>query len=663
MADKIIANGAAGDGDAAPGRQNPPDHAGGDWLADALFDSPFHYTVLLTPDGLLFNINRTALAEGGIPREAVLGTPFWELGWWGTSPQVQVRVREAIGRAAQGELVREDQSLCEDEDCLFVVELLLAPVRNNEGRIVHLVAEVRDISYRRQAELELRTSEERFRRAMHLSAVGMALVTPDGRLLEVNQALCRAVGYSVEELLAVTVESLSPPDDFEATLVNATALLAGEVDSYQMEKRYFHKDGGTIWGLLNASLVRDVTGAPLYFISQVQDITERRQAESALRESEGLFRAAMHLSAVGMALVAPDGRVLDTNRALCSIVGYSIEELLAGTVESISHPDDIETDLANARALLAGEIDTYQMEKRYIHKDGPTVWGLLNVSLVRDVAGAPLYFISQVQDITERRQAESALRESEERFRSAMRFTAIGMALVAMDGRFIEVNTALCDIVGYDEKELLAKDFQSITHPDDLEAERAYLRVMMRSEIDSYRLEKRYFHKNGSIVWIMLDASLVRSDDGTPRYSVAQMQDITKRKQAEEALRLSEERFRTVIGLSSVAMTLVAPDGRMRVMNHAFCRILGYTKAELRELDFQTTTFAEDITTELAYVQAMLRREINTYQLEKRLVRKDGRIIWVLCNVSMVSDSDGATLYFVSQIEEIADRKMAEGQN
>jgi len=536
MADKIIANGAAGDGDAAPGRQNPPDHAGGDWLADALFDSPFHYTVLLTPDGLLFNINRTALAEGGIPREAVLGTPFWELGWWGTSPQVQVRVREAIGRAAQGELVREDQSLCEDEDCLFVVELLLAPVRNNEGRIVHLVAEVRDISYRRQAELELRTSEERFRRAMHLSAVGMALVTPDGR-------------------------------------------------------------------------------------------------------------------------------VLDTNRALCSIVGYSIEELLAGTVESISHPDDIETDLANARALLAGEIDTYQMEKRYIHKDGPTVWGLLNVSLVRDVAGAPLYFISQVQDITERRQAESALRESEERFRSAMRFTAIGMALVAMDGRFIEVNTALCDIVGYDEKELLAKDFQSITHPDDLEAERAYLRVMMRSEIDSYRLEKRYFHKNGSIVWIMLDASLVRSDDGTPRYSVAQMQDITKRKQAEEALRLSEERFRTVIGLSSVAMTLVAPDGRMRVMNHAFCRILGYTKAELRELDFQTTTFAEDITTELAYVQAMLRREINTYQLEKRLVRKDGRIIWVLCNVSMVSDSDGATLYFVSQIEEIADRKMAEGQN
>src|SRR5207253_1112924 len=148
------------------------------------------------------------------------------------------------------------------------------------------------------------------------------------------------------------------------------------------------------------------------------DITDRKRAEEALRESQERFRSAFGSAAIGMALVAPDGRWLQVNRSLCEIVGYSEEELLATTFQAITHPDDLEADLGYVRQMLDGEIQTYQMEKRYFHKHGQVIWILSSVSLVRDAQDNPLYFISQIQDITARKQADEALRAREERFRS-----------------------------------------------------------------------------------------------------------------------------------------------------------------------------------------------------------------------------------------------------
>ena len=137
--------------------------------------------------------------------------------------------------------------------------------------------------------------------------------------------------------------------------------------------------------------------------------------------------------------------------------------------------------------------------------------------------------------------AEHELRESEARFRSAFDYSALGLALVARDGRWLRVNRALCDILGYTASELLATNFQAITHPDDLEADLALVEQLLRGEIPSYHLEKRYFHKEGHIVWIWLDVSLVRDESGQPRYFISQIQDITGRKRAAEALQAAKE--------------------------------------------------------------------------------------------------------------------------
>ncbi len=154
----------------------------------------------------------------------------------------------------------------------------------------------------------------------------------------------------------------------------------------------------------------DGDGRPYGILGVYDDVTERKRAEESLAESEERFRSAMFNSAIGMALVAPDGRWLEVNPALCRIVGYARAELLATNFQALTHPDDLDADLDFVRELLAGTRSTYEMEKRYMHQDGAIVWIRLNVSLVRDAAGDPVHFISQMQDITERRRAEEAIR-------------------------------------------------------------------------------------------------------------------------------------------------------------------------------------------------------------------------------------------------------------
>ena len=148
-------------------------------------------------------------------------------------------------------------------------------------------------------------------------------------------------------------------------------------------------------------------------------IAERARAEAALRASEERFKSAFGDAPIGMALVGTDGRWLQVNRALCEIVGYSEPELLATDFQSITHPDDLEADLGLMRQTLAGKIRTYQMEKRYIHTLGHVVWIQLNVSLMRDSNDSPLYFISQIQDITERKRTEVEIQQAKEKAEQA----------------------------------------------------------------------------------------------------------------------------------------------------------------------------------------------------------------------------------------------------
>lgn len=395
----------------------------------------------------------------------------------------------------------------------------------------------------------LKESEERFRLLADQTVEGIVL-SQEGKVFDANRSFTRMYGYELEELVGMEVVELVPPEMREMVARRISARHAEPYESMGLKK------DGTVFPVEVRPRRIPYEGRQVR-VTSVLDLTERKLAEEALRASEAEYRAIFELAGVGKAQSDPQtGRLVRVNPKFCEITGYSAEELLGMTFLEITHPDDREGDFDRFRRMVRGEGD-YSVEKRYIRKDGQVAWVSVNATVVRDEGGRPVRTASTIQDITGRKRAEEdlrglrdaerasneeALREAQERFRSAFDNAPIGVAIVGLDGRFLQVNRSLCEILGYPEERLLATTFQEITHPDDVEASMEHVRRVMSDEIGRYSLEKRYIAADGRPVWVSLSVSLVRDADGDPLYFVDQIQDITERKRAERELaRRAEE--------------------------------------------------------------------------------------------------------------------------
>src|ERR1700757_2940795 len=188
---------------------------------------------------------------------------------------------------------------------------------------------------------------------------------------------------------------------------------------------------------------------------QRADVAQRRNVEAALRESEERFRRTFELAGSGLAHVDLDGRFIRVNRRLCEMFGYSEAELVGMLVKDLSHPEDRDAVDERRKKLISGEVETLRLEKRYLRKDGRTLWMNVAIAMERDAAGRPLYAVSVLDDITARKHAEEALRESEARYRSTFELAGSGIAHIGLDRKFIRANRRLCEILGYPEHELV----------------------------------------------------------------------------------------------------------------------------------------------------------------------------------------------------------------
>ncbi len=245
-------------------------------------------------------------------------------------------------------------------------------------------------------------------RAVAASANGIVITDPklpDNPIVYVNPAFERISGYGADEARGRNCRFLQGDERDQPTLDELRAALREEREC-RVVLRNYRKDGEPFWNELYISPVHDDEGRLTNFVGVQNDITERRRIEEILRESEERFRATFEHAAVGAAQVGIDGRWLRVNRRLCEIVGYTQDELLSMTFADITHAEDLEAGFEQTRAMLRGESQTFTMEKRYVRKDGSTVWVNLTVSLVREASGEPRYFIAVVEDISERKRVE-----------------------------------------------------------------------------------------------------------------------------------------------------------------------------------------------------------------------------------------------------------------
>jgi PAS domain S-box-containing protein len=300
-----------------------------------------------------------------------------------------------------------------------------------------------------------------------------------------------------------------------------------------------------------------------------------------MTEAEARLAALFEQASDGIFLADLDGRYTDVNGAGCRMLGYSREEMVGKTIQDFIPATDVASLLGIRKQLLAG--GSHLGEWMLRRKDGTYLPVEVSAKILPD--GRWQAF---VRDISERRRLEhlakgmrERLRESEARFRLAFDEAPIGMALVALDGRFVRVNGRLCEIVGYAADELTGKTFQAITHPDDLDADLELAGQLYRGEIPRYQLAKRYIRKDGEVIHVMLSGSILREPSGEALHYIAQVEDITERLRAEEALRLSEAKFSGVIAIASEAIVSIGVDQRISIYNEGATQIFGWKPEEV----------------------------------------------------------------------------------
>ncbi|MEG4918001.1 PAS domain S-box protein [Microcoleus sp. B7-D4] len=392
---------------------------------------------------------------------------------------------------------------------------------------------LRDISDRKQIEMALRNSEEQFRHAFEDASIGMAIVSLDGYWIKVNPALCQILGYSSEELLALTFQDITHPDDLDGDLSYAHQLLAGRISTYQLEKRYFHKEGHIIWIILNGSLVQDGQGNPLHFISQIQEITARKEAQKTLE----LQSVIMNNMAGGVCLIkASDLMIVYTNPTFDAMFGYTEDELAGQPLGILNYVDTkVTPDVAVLDIVTqieqTGEAK-YEVQNR--KKDGTLFWCRVHTSMFEHPEYGTVYVAVQ-EDATELKLAEQALQATTNRLNFLLNYSPVVIfsSKAAGDYGATFISENIKDILGYESSEFLedSKFWVNHLHPDDVKPVLNGLANLFVN--DFYFHEYRFRRSDGVYRWMLSQLKLIRDNSGTPVEILGYLIDISDRKQAE----------------------------------------------------------------------------------------------------------------------------------
>jgi len=372
-------------------------------LLHKILDTIEEGVLVTTTDGLIVGFNKQAPEILGLSGKLILGQELVHPNW----KQVRITndpmpyeelpsvVTARTGQARKDIVVGLRVSDHYTKWLSFNTQLL------EHENIKYVFSTFIDITEKHNLQQEVLKAEERLTYALKGSEIGVWDYSPLTQENYYSEEFKKIIGFKPAsgESFEQWVEWIHPLDR-EIVEKTVTDHLSNKTPKFKLEYRLLTKGGGYKWILSTGKIVaRTEDGSPKRFSGTIKDITERKNIENLLKANEEKFRNAFHNSAIGMALVAPEGFWIDVNPALCKMLGYSKTEMSKLTFRDITHPEDLSSNIENSRLLLEGEIDTYKVEKRYFHKNGNVVWALLSVSLMRD-GNKPKFFITQIIDIT-----------------------------------------------------------------------------------------------------------------------------------------------------------------------------------------------------------------------------------------------------------------------
>jgi PAS domain S-box-containing protein len=334
------------------------------------------------------------------------------------------------------------------------------PVFDDEGKVSSLAIFSGDITERKRAEETLQESEERFRSLSESSPMGVFHTDKEGRVLYTNKRWQEITSLALEESLGFGWSNALHPDDKKILLEEWDRCLSEE-KGYSGEFRFVSKSREVKWVYTKTAPIRSETGQVIGHVGSNEDITERKQTEEALQGSEERFRAIYENALVGLYQTTPDGRILMANPALVQMLGYSsFEELAQLNLEEEGYSRDYQRSVFKQR--VEAEDRVVGLESRWMRCDGTTLFVRESARIVRDKDGEILYYEGTVADLTERKKAEQALRESEERLKILFESAPDTIYLIDSEGRFVDGNRAAMKLIGFTKDEVIGKSLAEL---------------------------------------------------------------------------------------------------------------------------------------------------------------------------------------------------------
>lgn len=563
-----------------------------------------------------------------------------------------------LPRALQGIVTHSKEMRLERKDGSSVWQLASgAPIFDSQGKLIAGLLVMQDITEHKLIQTALKESEEKFRNLFNTMPNGYYRSTYDGYIVDANPAFIQMLGYdSLEELKSIYI----PTDIYVQTseredILTSNPGFISNVETYRLKR----KDGKIIWVEDNARYIKDDTGKVIFNEGICKDITDRKNAEDALRESEQLFNTLAQVSPVGIFRTDPDGLTTYVNPTWSRLSGLSFDEALGNGWINAVHPDDREK-ISHGWKTSTLENDVSVAEYRFLRPDGNILWVMGQAIPEFDSHNRIVGYVGTITDITDRKLSEDALRQSEEKFRAITEQTNSLISLTDANGIITYASPSALEIFDYLPEEMVGRPFMEFLYEEDIKkAVDAF-----REAVDMIRVTKnlilRMKRKDGSIFYGELNGSDFHS--GESRGSLVVIQDISERIKSDDALRESEERFRIIAEKTG---TIVYDRDLVTNNVHregAIQEVLGYSKEEYNSLSveqFNQLLHQEDRVKAVEEEAKLFDKGGNITQFY-RLRHKNGNYVQIEDNAIVLADKNGRGIRLLGSMKDITERKHTE---
>jgi PAS domain S-box-containing protein len=516
----------------------------------------------------------------------------------------------------------------------------------------------------------LQASKVRYRTLFENAVEAIYRSTPAGRFEAVNPALVKMLGYdSAEEVYALHIPTEVYVRSTDRERIRTRLGVPEIVNGVEVELK--KKNGDVITVSLYSRALYDASGAVVAYEGSAVDITEKVRTEKALQEAERVARSTLDALSAHICVLDETGTILAVNKAWREYTAKNsqgpvraaegVNYLTVCDTTTGEFAEQAKTFAAGIRAVLNGEREHFSYE---YYCSSPTHPSWFRSQVTKFSSEGPLRIVVVHEDITERKRAEEALRESEELFRTLAETTDVGI-LISSAGKTLYVNPALSRHSGYTHEEWLKIPPWELLAPEFHERREDIKRrelARQRGEMVDFipHEELKIVTKRGATKWAHISRTAVTLQGKLAHINV--IVDITERRRMEEEIRESEARFRATFEQAAVGMAHVDLEGRFFLVNQKLCDILEYSQAELLQNTCYDLTHPYDCAALKNATQQVIARELPSFTLEKRCLRKDGTVVWIRQTGTVVRGSDGAPLYFAYVLEDISLRKQIEAE-